>query len=400
MSRKRSSKQKNPQQGRSGNPQIRAVEDREAQERAAAGEENLLDDLIDAVGEAMATSNAMAVVGLASTFTLANSDEIADAQDAEFDDEFDEDDEEHVDFAETLRAVATFGEPETNVLAWAVAELQSDAILRSEVQGQLKAATLPAWITEMGNLTVTASTLAMDAVGETGYVVMTGAWADQVITLLVFLGDLVAVDAGFEATGHDDLVAQIRQAHADEPGWEFQALEPAAARAWVDLGLALSDVHHNEMENENWPFETALLDWLLRKVPTGVAGPTEAPWNDTLEEQVLNDFFAAESTRTPDTEDYRLVVSALASASATMVNLDPLKIGPSKAVSLLLYRMPSQGDVLAAAGARLPEILVEFIRFANQRSGVPEELTQIAIEETEGAAPRYLEMLAQSRGRR
>jgi hypothetical protein len=286
---------------------------------------------------------------------------------------------------------------ETSGLLAVAAEFIDDPSMKARIRSELntRAFALPRWLRHLAAPTVERC-VEMTHVLKDGDNVMLGARlpTGEPISAVVYIdhnvGTLVK-DAYVVDKPIDDLVGFMRQ-KADDPDVAFNELDPADARARIELAIDVAARTLPPFTTDTWPSSRPLVEWMIRTLPTGGRGYEQAAWSDKQRQALAARFFASP------------YAAELSSGARDIFDLllwfgcdygpgDPMRWS-NVAVELFLSDfLPRKYAGPAGDLDEMPILLRAFVRFCHAERGLRPELTAevlTAVDEFEGEFRRLV----------
>lgn len=292
---------------------------------------------------------------------------------------------------------------ETSAVLAAIAALTPDELLATRIKRELgrRRDPLPAWLEALPRSTVEGEVWHLgDPLGDAdNYVFGVGLPTGQALTVLFSidhnLGGLVN-DAFLAPEPVAGLVTAMREQAVTDPDLSVVSVDPALARAAVEQAIEHGSLAYPPPESETWPMCRPLAEWMLRLLPAGGTAPARPVWTEKQLAALKNDFFASPYGSDLDDQDRRGLLESLLWYGTDYGPGDPLRWSETKVEILLLDWFPRKVLADREYLAQLPDLLLAFIAYAHERSGVRAELTQEVLAATRHFTPTYLEQLRPS----
>ncbi|MEZ0339886.1 hypothetical protein ACAG25_07875 [Mycobacterium sp. pV006] len=141
----------------------------------------------------------------------------------------------------------------------------------------------------------------------------------------------------------------------------------AETRAWVEPRLRQNFIIR---DTASWPGCRPLMQWLIRRLPSGGDSSAPAAWGDERTEELLEEFFATKAGAAFGDRDHRCLLRELMESGTG----DPTRWSAARVERILDSRL-EEGDYPLIVLLNVPDLLRAFISFAHARSGIREELT-------------------------
>jgi hypothetical protein len=193
----------------------------------------------------------------------------------------------------------------------------------------------------------------------------------------------------------DDVRDGVLAASANDPDLTIRYLAPADARARITDAVQTGAMTLPPIETQTWPACRALVEWMVRLLPTGGSGYEQPEWSDVALDDLGRRFrgspFAA------DVDDQADLLSTILRLGADYPPGDPMRVSPVSVEMLLLDRIPRK--VLAAVNdlAVAPDLLRAFARFCHAERGIRTELTEQTQSAIDLMEPEYERLIRTGR---
>jgi hypothetical protein len=117
--------------------------------------------------------------------------------------------------------------------------------------------------------------------------------------------------------------------------------------------------------------------WLVRRSPSGAAGPVRPEWDDEARDRLVGQFLASpEGVSLSADPDTQLLVDTLVWYGIDYTYGDPRLLSPVNVEILLGDWMPRKLMADAPTLAKLPGVLSAYVRFAHGQARVGEQSTR------------------------
>jgi hypothetical protein len=302
---------------------------------------------------------------------------------------------ERPDGAATFDSFALSGSPPMEALALAVATLHSDGALAARLTSMVDPSAVhggPHWLAKMGTIEIAGTQVYGDVLGDGENVVISWEWPDgQAATMVVYVDHNVGTivkDAFAVPETAAALVAALARHGAEHV--LVESIDPADARARITEAIEIGERMVPPFETDTWPTCRPMVEWLLRRLPTGGAGYVRPDWPEESRERLLDEFvdssFGAVDGLTR--AQVRELADPLIGFGCDYGPGDPLRWSPVSVEIVLADWYPRKVfGVPAAELRRLPDVLEGFVGFSHDRKNVAAELT----DETLDAIERWSE---------
>ena len=289
---------------------------------------------------------------------------------------------ERPDGPSTFESFLASGWPELSALTVGIAELHPDELLAARLRAGADLSLLervPAWLGSLGDVVVSSVGEQTDILGDGDNILVSWSWpVGSAATAIVYIdhnmGTLVK-DAFVVPEDGDEIAALYT---AVDAGARTQPLDPAAAAARIRGALDATDMVVPPIETESWPACRPMIEWVLRRLPTGGAGYVRPEWGEAARDELVADFVGSEHGRIGglSATDVRDLVDPLIWFACDYGPGDPLRWSPVSVEIVLADWYPRKVFGLPATQLRrLADVLAGFVRFSHARRGVPGDLT-------------------------
>jgi hypothetical protein len=290
---------------------------------------------------------------------------------------------ERVPVADLLNALATHDSPAATAMAWTVAQLSGDELLRTRVVRDLGARSflLPSWMHQLSKLEIVAAEQVTDQVNDGYDIVVHSRLAGHDITTVTFIDFNLGMIVKDNLLSDRDLenFNEVWKEHADLRNTAIEPLTPADARARISDAIEVGAMTLPATESEDWPASRPLLEWILRQMPDGGTGFVQPEWSDEDREALLSRFLDSPYGAAFDRPDDRSIVGDLIWYRADYGYGDPLRWSPTAIEILLLDWYPRKIVADQQYLLRMPSVLRDFVQFAHAEIGLDQELTAEAL---------------------
>ncbi|WP_028925140.1 DUF6398 domain-containing protein [Pseudonocardia acaciae] len=354
-------------------------------------------DLLDDVRNALADEDPLSFLSLAST--------LFEAIDPRNQDPFASDhDDLPASHDQLVRSFLDVRLPETSALLAAIAELTTDELLRARIGRELatRAHPLPRWLATLHDAEVGPTSEVAHVLGDGDDIVLGVRLATgHELSVLVYvdhnLGTVVK-DAFVVSEPFAEFLDLMMTA-ADDPDTTCTPLDPADARARVTEAVEQGIRIYPPLESDTWPACRPLVEWAVRRLPTGGTGYVRPDWSDRELAGLAGRFFGSEYGRGLDDRDHRALLDSLLWFGIGYGPGDPLRWSPVAVEILLVDWIPRKIVATTEYLAKAPELLRAFIRFCHRERDIRAELTEETLAAVDDYEPDYLEIIRMSRPR-
>lgn len=199
--------------------------------------------------------------------------------------------------ADFVDLLAEEGGIESDALAWVLAHLALDGSPRARILRLIDQTRLPTWMPELADTEVHAAFQTADVLRDTTTISLGARVGGFDLTTVAHLDlNFGAVQDAFTMSVPLSTFAERWTGLAADDASEGAELEVdlAGARAQVEQALVVGRSYWPPFESESWPEEQPLLEFLLRRCPTGGGVMARPVWTDVDSDGVLDGFFATE----------------------------------------------------------------------------------------------------------
>jgi hypothetical protein len=360
--------------------------------RRPAQSEDQSDHLLDDLEQAVAADHPLALLGFASA--------MLNALDPRNENPFAPSEPSELPPLPGLLSSLTRAGPHPVALAWALAHLVDDDLLRARVVREIgsRAFLLPAWMRHLDRVEAVAAEQVTDVLRDSFSVVIHARLAGfnlTAVTLIDFNLGTVVKDNFFIAEtleGFDTLWVE----HADPEQTSLEPLSLADARARVAEAVRVGAMTFPPTESEHWPGTRPLLEWFLRHLPAGGTGFVRPEWSEADQSQ-LSERFVTGPYGEGLPSDARAIADDLLWYRTGYGYGDPLRWGPTAVEILLLDWYPRKIVADSAYLAAMPAVLHAFVRFAHAEAGLDEALTTLTLAAVDEFQDEYRALVRRPR---
>lgn len=286
------------------------------------------------------------------------------------------------EFLDSIIGVPT---PETTALLTAMTELAPDELSRARARREVLARreagaqepALPDWLSRLGETAVHRALEGTHVLGDGDNIMLDVRLPGHELTIVIYIDHnlgTVVKDAFPVEAPLDDIVAEF-VASADDPDLKVTDISIADARARADAAVEKGGYMFPPFETETWPGSRAMVEWVLRLLPSGGAGYVRPEWSENAKRDLADRFFASDFGSAMDDEEHRGLLGSLLWYGTDYGPGDPMRWS-AVAVELVMTdwiprKIVAPPDYLAKA----PETLRAFIRFCHAERGIRADLT-------------------------
>lgn len=280
---------------------------------------------------------------------------------------------------------------ETDALLRVWAEMLGDELLAKRVSTGLKSRTRrgPDWLARIDETRPVNAVSMTHVLGheETIFLGLTTAGLEYTLAVAIehsgtpFLQDAYPIPQG---------LAEVREAVTSSPldGVRIADLPLADAGARIHSAAFMADRIHPPIETDTWPAMRALLDWVVSLLPADGRGFDQYEWTPEEIDGLVTDFLASSWAEGLD-QHAAMHAERLLSFQADYGSGEPLRWGGQFVAAVMgdLYprKVLADDDFMLS----MPTTLRALVQYANERSGVPAEFTQNALEAIDDLFDEY-----------
>jgi hypothetical protein len=349
--------------------------------------------LLDQVAEALEAEHPLPMLGLTSA--------LLNALDQRNDDPFDRSPTpEGPPLPDLLDSLAGAGEPEAAALAWTMAHLADDELLRARTLRAVaeRSFLLPPWMHELDRLQVVGAEQILDQLRDVANVMVharLGGHDLTAVTLIDFNLGTIVKDNFFA----DQPLTSVNELWHREAGntSDIVPLSAADARARVAEAVEVGARTWPRTDTEDWPQSRPLLEWMLRQLPLGGAGIDRPEWSREDGERLVDRFLASSYAGDLERPDDRAIAGDLVWYRTGYGYGDPLRWSGAAVEILLLDWYPRKIVADDAYLMRMPAVLRGFVRFGHAEAGLDDFQTEEPLKAVEEFEPEYREAVSQAR---
>ncbi|MDV3127923.1 DUF6398 domain-containing protein [Mycobacterium sp. 21AC1] len=292
--------------------------------------------------------------------------------------------------------------PETTALLRVIAELGgADDLLRTRIRRELSGRLKPQvrWLAELSEPSVYRALRMSHALGDGDDIILGARLAGgHELTIVVYIdhnvGTLVK-DAFVVPAPIAEVFAQSQQIAEADTSWD--ELSFADARAWVQDGIERAAITYPPFESDSWPGCRALVEWVIRTLPTGGTGHQPPQWDERKTKQLADKFFASPDGAGLDDAEHRDLLESLLWYGTDYGPGDPLRWSPVGVEILLADWIPRKIVAPSDYLAKAPDLLRAFIRFAHTEVGLKSMWTDQALAAVDEWEPEYQSVIRSER---
>lgn len=288
-----------------------------------------------------------------------------------------------VDYAETTAVLAV------------MQVLVDDEALRARMQAALakRRQPMPAWIHDLSQARIQPQvSLMTDVLGDgdnylVGLQLRDGRYLTALIYVDVNLGGVVK-DAFVIPEAPESIEQRFAEiGHAE--GEILSTADPAQARAIIEEAITFGSAMYPPLQSDTWPACQPLVEWMLRMLPAGGVAPPVREWSEKELSRITEDFMASPYAVHLDEPDHADLMDPILWFASGWSGTDPFRWSPVRVEILLSDWFPRKVVADAEYLSKMPTVLRAYIRYCQNRVGVPSSRTQetlLAVDEWE---PQY-----------
>jgi len=306
-----------------------------------------------------------------------------------------------VSLSDLLNALIAGDTPAAAALAWTMAHLHGNEVLRARVVRDLgtQSFLLPSWMHQLNKLEIVATQQVTDLVRDGYNVVLHTRLAGHDLTTVTFidfnLG--IVVKDNFLSDKPLENFNEVWREHADTQHTALEPLSSADAHARISEAIEVGARTWPPLESEDWPATRPLLEWILRQLPDGGTGFERPEWSADDREALADHFLTSSYGVALDLPDDRSIAGDLIWYRADYGYGDPLRWSPTAIEILMLDWYPRKIAADQRYLRRMPLVLRDFVRFAHHEIGLDEELTSEALHAIEKYEYEYRQATSKPR---
>lgn len=295
-----------------------------------------------------------------------------------------------VDYAETTAALT--------VLRSFVADELLAARLGTVLQGRRQP--MPAWLTNLEAARVGRVTELTHELGDgDDYLLELLLATGETLTVLVYVDHNMGgiVKDAFVIPDSLDAVQTVVREKIDDPETSVADLDPAVARAEVERAIDWGARTVPQPQTDSWPAARPLVEWVLRKLPTGGQVRPAREWSEEELASLREEFFASPYAEDVDGEDERGLLGNITWYAAGWGSRDPLRWSEVRVEILLTDWIPRKVVADVRYLAKTPALLRRFIAFCHRRVDLRPALTEEVLAAVDRWAPEYQRLIRSPR---
>ena len=284
---------------------------------------------------------------------------------------------------------------ETSALLAVIAELAGDDdLLAARIRRELarRGDRLPEWLARLGDAEVYRTQEMVHVLGDGDNVNVAVRFAGGAeLTAVVYIDHNVGtlVKDAFIVPETIAALQALMRSEADDPDTVWRDLDPADARVRITEAIELAAMTVPAFESDTWPVCRPIVEWLVRRMPTGGRGYVRPEWPELDRQRLAERFFASSFGAPLDDPDHRQLLESIIWFGADYGPGDPLRWS-AVAVELILEDwIPRKIVADATYLSKAPDLLRAFVRFCHAERGIRAELTLETLAAIDKYEPAY-----------
>lgn len=303
--------------------------------------------------------------------------------------------------AEVLTAFVSSQDPAATALAWTMAQLSGDDLLRARVVRDVgvRSFLLPSWMHQLNKIEIVAAEQITETVRDGYNIVLQVRLAGHDMTTVAFIDfnmGTIVKDNFLSDKGLDDFNELWRE-HADTRHTALEALSPADARARISEAIERGARTIPRPESEDWPATRPLLEWIVRQLPEGGTGFVRPEWSKQDRERLADRFLASSYGADLDLPNDRSIVGDLVFYRADYGYGDPLRWSPTAIEILMTDWYPRKVIADQRYLRQMPTVLRAFVQFVHAELGLVQELTVDVLDAIDTYERHYRQTISKPR---
>jgi hypothetical protein len=206
----------------------------------------------------------------------------------------------------------------------------------------------------------------------------------------------VAKDAFVVPDPLEDLALKVGTA-IDDPDQSLTRTDHATARAVVEAAIEYGSRLYPPPSSESWPMCRPLVEWMLRRLPSGGVAPERKEWSEEETAAIAADFFASPYGALLDRDDERSLLESVLWFGTGYATGDPLRWSPVTVEMLLADWFPRKVIAEPAYLTKLPDLLRAYVRYCHDRKGIRAALTEETLAAVGDYEPEYQRVIRSAR---
>jgi hypothetical protein len=206
----------------------------------------------------------------------------------------------------------------------------------------------------------------------------------------------VAKDAFVVPDPLEDLAIKVGTA-IDDPDQSLTRTDHATARAVVEAAIELGSRLYPPPSSESWPMCRPLVEWMLRRLPSGGVAPERKEWSEEETAAIAADFFASPYGAPLDRDDERSLLESVLWFGTGYATGDPLRWSPVTVEMLLADWFPRKVIAEPAYLTKLPDLVRAYVRYCHDRKGIRAVLTEETLAAVGDYEPEYQRVIRSAR---
>ena len=206
----------------------------------------------------------------------------------------------------------------------------------------------------------------------------------------------VAKDAFVVPDPLEDLALKVGTT-IDDPDQSLTRTDHATARAVMEAAIEHGSRLYPPLSSESWPMCRPLVEWMLRRLPSGGVAPERKEWSEEETAAIAADFFASPYGAPLDRDDERSLLESVLWFGTGYATGDPLRWSPVTVEMLLADWFPRKVIAEPAYLTKLPDLVRAYVRYCHDRRGIRAALTEETLAAVGDYEPEYQRVIRSAR---
>jgi hypothetical protein len=206
----------------------------------------------------------------------------------------------------------------------------------------------------------------------------------------------VVKDAFVVSEPLEDLALKVGTTIRD-PDQSLTRTDGATARAVVEAAIEHGSRLYPPLSSESWPMCRPLVEWMLRRLPSGGVSPEPKEWSEEEIAVIATDFFASPYGARLDRDDERSLLENVLWFGTGYTSGDPLRWSPVTVEMLLADWFPRKIIAEPDYLTKLPDLLRAYVRYCHDRRGIRAALTEETLAAVDDYEPEYQRVIRLAR---
>jgi len=206
----------------------------------------------------------------------------------------------------------------------------------------------------------------------------------------------VAKDAFVVPDPLEDLALKVGTT-IDDPDQSLTRTDHATARAVVEAAIEHGSRLYPPPSSESWPMCRPLVEWMLRRLPSGGVAPERKEWSEEETAAIAADFFASPYGAPLDRDDERSLLESVLWFGTGYATGDPLRWSPVTVEMLLADWFPRKVVAEPAYLTKLPDLVRAYVRYCHDRKDIRATLTEETLAAVGDYEPEYQRVIRSAR---